>query len=338
MAERDPRHDDVIEFDFGDEPPKSPSAPVPPIEDDPLAALATELATSLDEDELRRRQRAAAEQRRLAGERAGEIAPETLDAERLEIELRADLLEAETSIETGPRFVDVRVGGRVGVAPRRNPIRAALSLVGRTLSTGDDPANLPRLLAGYLARTVAAGLVVALAVSLFAGKAGSAFDLRYEPAAALVRHTTGLATQPIADDESDASGMVNCDPATGVALQASARAMLDAFDAAVASGDTAPLTARFASPDAAAEWVADAAALHAEGARRAYWPDPRESGGICFTSEGSDGLAIRFGGLTRYDLGPADAVLRSADAAGLVVSFVYRTSQWELDSARFLAP
>jgi hypothetical protein len=335
MAERDPRHDDVVEFDFGDSAPKG--TPVDPA-DDPFAALAGELSTSLEQDEARRRRLAADEQRRLAAERTGALENAAVDADQLEIDLRADLLAGDTATEAGPRFVDVRVGGRAGRRTGPGPLRRIASLVGTLLSTGPDQSKLPRVVAGYAMRVLAGAGLVFLIVTAAHPDPGSAFDLSYAPEKALVRHSAGLVAKPLDSAGDDAVGMLACDAATGLALQEKSRDLLDRFDAAAASGDTASLIAAFATPEAAAAWVDDAVALHAAGARRAYENnDPRVVPGMCVdTGASSDGLVLRFGGFRRFDLGARDVVLAEKSFLGIAFSYIRRSAGWELDSAVFI--
>lgn len=344
MGEPRRPEDEIVEFDFdasdglpATPPSTAPSTPSLAAEDDPFTALAGELSSTLAEDEGRTRRLAGDEQRRLAAARVGGVEMETLDPAALEQSLRADLLATDTASASGPRFIDVRATRTAPRFQRPGVLRRLLGGVATLLSTGADQSKLPRVFAGYLARTLTGALAVALIVGLAAGPAGSAFDATYAPEAALVRHTGGIVVRAAAESGNDNVGMLNCDEATGVALQLTARRLLDTFDAAVLSGDMALLAASFATPEAAAPWVADASDLHTRKASRVYESaNPRTTPAICDAPEGGDGLTLRFGGLYRYDLKPDGSLLAERPFLGLLFTFTRRGEAWELDSARFL--
>lgn len=337
MAERDPRHDDVVEFDFGDSAPKG--APLDPA-DDPFDALAGELSTSLEQDEGRRRRLAADEQRRLTVERAGTLESAAVDADQLEIDLRSDLLAGDTATEAGPRFVDVRVGGRgVGRTAGAGPLRRLFSLVGTLLSTGPDQSKLPRVLAGYASRLVAGAGLVWLIVTAVGAEPGSAFDLSYAPESALVRHMGGLGVrvETAVAPGRPVTGATAVDEQVAIGLRDAGRSFFLVFDQAAASGEMDPLRRLFARPEAAAPWIELATSLHADGARRRYPLGDPVTINPGFLNPASDTVELIYAGVFEaVDVLPGGKEIRREDLWAVQLRYVLQNGVWLIDELVYL--
>jgi hypothetical protein len=314
-----------VDFDFG------PATPGPAAEDDGLATLGADLETQLAADTANRRKRERRSQDSMRRGRgpAVEVAP--IDAAELETSLRRPALDfADPTAPT----VTVRTARQV----RRGPSRLArlAAPAARRLAPlfgyGPDPDSTARVLRGVVARVAAGALSVVVATLLLAGPAGGAFGEAYA-ADAGQRHTGGLSPLLVtAGTGVDAGGMIPDGTASGILL--AARAFLDAYDAAAASGETAALTALFADPAAAEPWVASALRLHSENGSRSYpFIDPHTATGT-FTPEGDGRITWSSGGpLYVIDETPDGTELRRIVVATLELRFAQVGGTWELREA-----
>jgi hypothetical protein len=314
-----------LDFDFG------PTTPGPADEDDGLATLGADLETQLTADTANRRKRERRNQDSLRRGRgpAVEVAP--IDAAELESSLRRPVLDfADPSAPT----VTVRTARRFRSAPPRlaRLVAPAARRLAPLFGYGPDPNNAVRVLRGVAARLIAGVLAIGMTSLVLGGSAGSAYSEAYA-ADAGIRHTGGLSPLLVtAGTGVDAGGMIPNGTASGILL--AARAFLDAYDAAAASGETAALTALFADPAAAEPWVASALRLHSEGGSRSYpFIDPYTAAGT-FTPEGDGQITWSSGGpLYVIDETPDGTELRRIIVATLDLRFVRVSGTWELREA-----
>jgi hypothetical protein len=314
-----------LDFDFG------PATPGPADEDDGLATLGADLETQLTADTANRRKRERRNQDSLRRGRgpAVEVAP--IDAAELESSLRRPVLDfADPSAPT----VTVRTARRFRSAPPRlaRLVAPAARRLAPLFGYGPDPDNTGRVLRGLAARAVAGFLSIGLTTLLLAGPAGGAFGEAYAADAGL-RHAGGLSPLLVtASAGVDAGGMIPDGTASGILL--AARAFLDAYDVASASGETAALTALFADPAAAEPWVASALRLHSEGGTRSYpFINPHTDTGT-FTPEGGGRITWSSGGpLYVIDETPDGTELRRIIVATLELRFAQVGGTWELREA-----
>lgn len=317
-----------LDLDFG------PAAT--PTGDDPLASLAADLATQIEADVSRKRERETARQVELLRERGPQLEVETPNAAALEVELLASTLDLaphdEVTVtrrvirtELRPRSTLLRTIGRISTP------------VGRLLSLGPDPERLRRVALGLAARAATLVALTGLVATVVAGAPGSAYDRTYAPEAALVRHTGGLApVLAFTTGAAEGTGLGPLTDQTAVGLLAKARDLLDRFDAAAASGDTTALAAAFATPNAAEPWVVGAARLHEAGHRRTYRGiDPRLVDGA-WDPSGTTIAILTFGGpmhLLDVDATGAEADRRTV--RGLEFRFERSGNGWQLISASY---
>ena len=314
-----------VDFDFG------PVTAGPATEDEELATLGADLETQLAADTANRRKRERRSQDSMRRGRGPAVDVAAVDAAELETSLRPPVLDfADPAAPT----ITVRTARR----ERRGPSRLArfVAPVARQIaplfSYGPDPDNTARVLRGLAARVAAGALSVVMASLVLGGSAGSAYGEAYAADAGL-RHTGGLAPLLVtAAAGVDAGGMIPDGTASGILI--AARAFLDAYDAAAASGETAALTALFADPTAAEPWVASALRLHGEGGSRSYpFINPHTAVGT-FTPEGDGRISWSSGGpLYVIDETPDGIELRRIIVATLELRFARVGGTWELREA-----
>ena len=313
-----------LDLDFG--------APASPAADDPFASLAADLATQIEADVTRKRERETARQVELLRERSLELEVEATDSRAVEVDLRAATLdfEADDGVEVSRRVIREEARSR---SPLRRATRRIGALLAPVFSLGPNPERLLRVARGLVARGVAAVATAGLIGTLLAGAPGSAYDLTYAPEAARVTYGGGLAPLlTLPDGSGPVKGIGQLTDSTATGLLVKARATLTLFDAAVRSGETAELIAAFTTPEAAAPWAAAATRLYDAGLTRIYLGiDPRRDVGAW------EPLGDR---AARHCWG-APILLIDVDAQGnevdrrrlrlLCALFVYRGGGWGLD-------
>jgi hypothetical protein len=309
-----------------------------PAADDPLASLAVDLATQIEADVTRKRERETARQVELIRERGPQLEVSAPDAVTLEVDLLTSTVDFEPT-------ADVTVTRRVirnEIRPRSPLLRMldrATTPLSRFLSLGPDPDRLRRVAVGLAARAGSLVAVTGLAVTLVAGAPGSAYDRTYAPEAALVRYSGGLA--PVLAATENGAGDLGLGPLTdetAAGLLIKARDLLDRFDAAAASGDTDALAMAFATPEAAAPWIAGALRLHEAGLRRSYRVvDPRLSTGA-WDPSGTTVVTLAFGGpMHLVDLRADGSEADRRVVRGLSFRFERSGAGWQLVEASYFA-
>ena len=320
----DPKAPTGLDLDFG--------APTTPAADDPLGALAADLATQIEADVTRKRERETARQVELLRERGLGLEVEVADARAIEVDLRASTLdfEADDGVTVSRRVIREEVRGG---SPLRRAVEKTAALLAPVFSLGSNPERLPRVARGLVARGVAAVATAGLIGTLLAGAPGSAYDLTYAPEAARVTYGDGLAPLlTLPDGSGPVEGIGQLSDSTAAGLIFKARSTLSLFDAAVRSGDTAELIAAFTTPEAAAPWAAAATRLHDKGVTRTY---------IGIDPQRSIGAWEPLGDRAAWHCWGAPIILADLDAQGnevdrrrlrlLCALFVYRNGSWGLD-------
>jgi hypothetical protein len=309
-----------------------------PAADDPLASLAVDLATQIEADVTRKRERETARQVELIRERGPQLEVSAPDAATLEVDLLASTIDFEPAadVTVTRRVIRNEVRPRSPLLRKLDRVAAPLS---RFLSLGPDPDRLRRVALGLAARAGTLVAVTGLVVTLIAGAPGSAYDRTYAPEAALVRYSGGLAPV-LAATEGGAGdlGLGSLTDETAAGLLIKARDLLDRFDAAAASGDADALADAFATPEAAAPWVAGALRLHEAGLRRTYRVvDPRSDRGA-WDPSGTTIVTISFGGpMHLVDLRADGSEADRRVVRGLQLRFERSGAGWQLVEAAFSA-